>query len=204
MDQKKFILIVEDEAGTGHLLESVLVAKGHEVGLVPNGVKALAKIKERVPDLIISDIVMPEMDGFAFYKELKKNPAVFGVPVIILTAHSKMEDTFAVLGVDEFLIKPFETETLLAKVNVLLARDKAGAAAAAPDGITKLESARKSFPIGPVIAGGFLLLLAVLCFILVKQFAGARDKAAAVGEKLRENDNEREKAIDFTSSDAKN
>lgn len=188
MDQKKFILIVEDEAGTGHLLESVLAAKGHDVCLVSNGVKALAKIKDRVPDLIISDVIMPEMDGYVFYKELKKNPSVAGVPVIILTAHGKMEDTFAVLGVDEFLIKPFETETLLAKVNTLLARDKASAEAVTPEGITKLESAKKSFPKGPVIAGGFVLLFLGLCFILVKQFAGARDKAAVVRQKMHENE----------------
>jgi two-component system capsular synthesis sensor histidine kinase RcsC len=72
MDEKKYILVLEDEPVTRKLLDSVLQAKGYEVSLVTNGAEALKKMSRRAPDLIISDVCMPEMDGYSFYKELKK------------------------------------------------------------------------------------------------------------------------------------
>lgn len=125
METKKYILIVEDEAVTAKLLESTLLSEGYEAGVVSNGQEALKIVQVRPPDLIISDVVMPEMDGYTFYKELKKNPICANIPMIILTARSKMEDTFAVLGADEFFIKPFQRDVLLEKVRVLLQRKKA-------------------------------------------------------------------------------
>jgi len=118
MDKK--ILIVDDEKEILDLIENRLSATGFSVTTALNGSQALSKIREFVPDLIITDIVMPEMDGFALFKELKKNDATAHVPVVVLSARGKMKDTFLAMGADGFISKPFETNDLLKEVHANL------------------------------------------------------------------------------------
>ncbi len=114
------ILIVEDEPDVLRVIKARIESVGHQAFTAMNGKQALEILKKEIPDLIITDVVMPEMDGFQLYKELKQNPATAKIPVLILTARGKMEDTFRVIGVDDFISKPYETEVFMAKVQKLL------------------------------------------------------------------------------------
>ena len=109
----KKILVLDDEATTITLLESILTKSGYEVVTASNGREGMALIKKNRPDLIISDVLMPEIDGFTFLKALKKDAELEKIPILILTSRKKMEDTFVVLGVDGFLSKPVNTQVLL-------------------------------------------------------------------------------------------
>jgi len=122
MTEKKKILIVEDEADVVKVIKTYLESVGHDVTVANNGRLGLEALRENLPDLIITDVVMPEMGGFEFYKVLKKDEIAKKIPVLILTGRSKMEDSFKVLGVDDFLAKPFEGKNLLAKVEALFTK----------------------------------------------------------------------------------
>ncbi len=110
--QKK-ILVVEDEPDLSLVITERLKSVGYDVSCANNGRAALEHIKSNKPDLIISDVLMPELDGFGLFKALKQNPETAKIPVIILTARGKMSDTFTSLGVTDFLAKPFDAQTLL-------------------------------------------------------------------------------------------
>ncbi len=122
--EKKKILIVEDEDVMRRMLTLELEAAGYEVCQAAEGNAALEFATKECPDLIITDVLMPQLDGSTFYKELKKNKVTGDIPVIILTARGKMEDSFRVMGVDDFIAKPFDPETLRAKIKILLSHGK--------------------------------------------------------------------------------
>ncbi len=115
-----FILLVEDDAGERQMLALNLEEAGHTVLQACDGSEALQILTRTRPDLILTDIVMPEMDGFALCKTLKDNPQTQHIPVIILTARGKMEDAFAALGVAGFLEKPSEPDILLSTIQTVL------------------------------------------------------------------------------------
>lgn len=118
----KKILIVEDEDPMRRMLTLELQAAGYEVLQAKDGKNGLKAVNDQGPDLIITDVLMPVMDGFTFYKELKSSPLTKDIPVLILTARGKMEESFRVMGADEFVTKPFNSEDLLAKVGTLINR----------------------------------------------------------------------------------
>ena len=110
------ILVVDDEAKACELLKRFLEAKGHEALTAGNGVEALEKLKNNFVDLIISDILMPEMDGFRLCRECKGNDKLRTIPFIFYTATyvSKKDEEFAMgLGAEMFIIKPLNLEKLL-------------------------------------------------------------------------------------------
>lgn len=112
------ILIVEDSATQAMLLKHLLEDKGYEVTTAASGTEALVVLKSLTPALIISDIVMPEMDGFELTRAIKLDPAIAGIPVILLTALSDPEDVIRGLEakVDFYLTKPYNGDFLLSKV----------------------------------------------------------------------------------------
>lgn len=120
----KKILVVEDEQELLQLIKLRLESAGHEVIPVGNGQEAFQAIRRRVPDLIITDVLMPQMDGFTFYKELRKRPETWDIPVLIMTARRQMEASFQAVGVSDFISKPFEEGVLLSKVDTLLNRSR--------------------------------------------------------------------------------
>jgi CheY-like chemotaxis protein len=122
MSEVKKILVVDDEPELREMIQMRLEAGGYQAVLATNGQEGLVLVLKEAPNLIISDVLMPVMDGFAFYKELKKNVATAQIPVLILTARGKMEDTFKVVGADAFIAKPFDSEELIEKVKFLLTR----------------------------------------------------------------------------------
>ncbi|MFQ5460541.1 MAG: response regulator, partial [Anaerolineae bacterium] len=127
------ILVVEDDPAMTEGIRDVLGLAGHEVATAPDGRAALDRMRERAPDLILSDVMMPRMDGFAFYEEVRRNPAWTFIPFVFLTALGQREAVTRGkrLGADDYLVKPVDPEQLLATVESRLERGQALAGAAA-------------------------------------------------------------------------
>jgi CheY-like chemotaxis protein len=123
INQQGHILVVEDVPNILELLEVTLRFKGYQVTTATNGQEALEKIKQERPALIITDILMPTMDGYAFVHELRSNPVNLDIPVIFLSAtYVTPEDkAFAMsLGATQFIEKPIDTEEFLLTIAELL------------------------------------------------------------------------------------
>ncbi len=110
------ILVVDDEVKACTLLKRFLEAKGHEAVTAGNGIEALEKLKTCPVDIIITDILMPEMDGFQLCRECKTNDKLSQIPFIFYTATyiSKKDEEFALnLGAEKFIVKPLDLDKLL-------------------------------------------------------------------------------------------
>ncbi len=112
---KKKILIVEDEESLLKLESILLTSKGFEVVGVPNGKAALKALEEDAPDLVLLDIMLPEMDGFEVCKHIKQNPATRHIPVVMLTAKKTREDMERgrEVGADCYITKPFKSAMVI-------------------------------------------------------------------------------------------
>lgn len=114
------ILVVDDEENIREMSRLLLERKGYLVETAENGVAALQAIRQNRPQLILLDVLMPEMDGYTFYKELKKDKSYRDIPIIVITARGMMEDSFKVMGVDGFLSKPVLPQNLLCEIEHIL------------------------------------------------------------------------------------
>lgn len=114
------ILIVDDEPDIVQMIDLQLKGIGYVTCVARDGREALQKVLVEKPDLIILDIIMPQLDGFGVYKALRSVQDTAKIPIIILTARGKMEESFKVLGVDEFIAKPFDMSKLLSAIDRLL------------------------------------------------------------------------------------
>lgn len=121
------ILIIEDDASIREGLVDTLRVKGYEVGAAACGADGLALFRRRPPDLVILDLMLPDMEGFDVCRQLKAPPAP-DVPVIILTARGAELDRVRglELGADDYVTKPFSLLELIARVGVVLRRSRAG------------------------------------------------------------------------------
>ena len=121
MDMQKTILVVDDKANVRTLLREYLTEQGYRVVVAENGRLALFTARQEKPDLILLDIMMPEMDGTDFMRVYRKEA---NTPIILLTA--KLEETDKVLGLelgaDDYVTKPFSMRELLARVRAVLRR----------------------------------------------------------------------------------
>ena len=124
MSTKKNILLVEDNERLRTNLLFMLSREGFEVKGAINGTEALEIIRQDVPDLIITDIMMPDMDGYTLVKNLRQISTTLSTPVIFLTAKTSQEDIRAgmLYGVDDYLTKPVDIVDLLATIRVRLER----------------------------------------------------------------------------------
>ena len=129
-DDRTIILAVDDYPAFLDMIESTLRAEGYEVWTATNGQDALDKlldefrIQNRVPNVILADIMMPVMDGYTFYDQVRGNPFLNHIPFIFLTAKAQVEDIRQgkELGADDYLCKPCTVEDLLASVRGKLVR----------------------------------------------------------------------------------
>jgi CheY-like chemotaxis protein len=120
---KKTILIAEDEEAILLALQRILELTGeYEVLTASNGQSAMEKIKGFIPDMIISDISMPNIDGIAFCKEIRKNPLTKSTPFIFLTGKKEKLIEGINAGGDDFLMKPFNVEEVLVKIEAIFRR----------------------------------------------------------------------------------
>jgi DNA-binding response OmpR family regulator len=116
------ILIIEDELPMRTALADCLAAEGYRVISAAEGAGGLERALEEKPDLVLLDIMMPKLDGFALCAELRRVGRTF--PILMLTAKGQVQDRVRGLdaGADDYLVKPFSTEELLARVRALLRR----------------------------------------------------------------------------------
>ena len=103
------ILAVDDEPNIVRLIQVNLERDGYTVETANNGAQALAKIKANRPDLLVSDVMMPEMDGFELLANIRRDPMLADLPVIMLTAKAQDKDVMEgyTRGADMYLTKPF-------------------------------------------------------------------------------------------------
>jgi DNA-binding response OmpR family regulator len=115
------VLVVEDDEAIADVLRRSLRAEGHEVRSAADGVEALTEAQQFVPDLVILDLGLPRLDGVEVCRRLR---AEGDVPILILTARSDTNDRVEGLdsGADDYLVKPFERQELLARIRALLRR----------------------------------------------------------------------------------
>lgn len=115
------ILIVEDNSGVVQYLRSIL-ADDYQVGVAVNGLEGIDKALETIPDLIISDVMMPQKDGFELCQTLKKDFRTSHIPIILLTAKADLESKLAGLeyGADAYMTKPFNSRELRTRVRKLI------------------------------------------------------------------------------------
>jgi len=122
--KEKVIVIAEDDPGTGKLLQDILSKTGFEVILTTDGKEALKEIKTSDPRVIIADVIMPEMDGFDLFKELRKDKKTAVIPFFVISIRKNMEESFMGLGVDGFMAKPIQTENFLEQITALAKRPR--------------------------------------------------------------------------------
>jgi two-component system, OmpR family, response regulator MprA len=115
-------LVVDDDAPIRRMLSRTLAAEGYSVEASPDGGAALAAVERSAPDLVVLDLAMPGLDGFAVANRLREKG--LALPILLLTARDGIADRVAGLdaGGDDYLVKPFATEELLARVRALLRR----------------------------------------------------------------------------------
>ena len=115
------ILIVDDNAEDRAILVDLLVVQGHTVTTASSGAEGLRIARELVPDLIVLDVMMPELDGFTVCEQLRAGPATAEVPIIMITALGDRKSRLRGLaaGADEFLSKPIDTTELRVRVNAI-------------------------------------------------------------------------------------
>lgn len=118
------ILIIDDDLDTLRLVGLMLQKKGYQIVAANNGKQGLIKVEEDTPDLILLDVMMPEMDGYEVARRLRENPMTAGIPILMFTAKSQLDDkvTGFEAGVDDYLTKPTHPTELHAHVKALLAR----------------------------------------------------------------------------------
>jgi len=123
---KQKILVVDDEPEAVELVEFNLKQAGYAVSTAADGAEALKKARAQTPDLIVLDVMLPEMDGFEICKSLRLDAATANVPIIMLTAKAAEIDRVLglELGADDYLTKPFSPRELMLRVKKILGRSQ--------------------------------------------------------------------------------
>jgi pilus assembly protein CpaE len=118
------ILIIDDDVDTLRLVGLMLQRQGYEISAASNGSQGLTKALEERPDLILLDVMMPDMDGYEVTRRLRKNPVTVSIPILMFTAKTQLDDkvTGFEVGADDYLTKPTHPTELQAHVKALLAR----------------------------------------------------------------------------------
>lgn len=121
------ILIVDDDVETLRLVGLMLQRQGYEIASASNGAQALSMAQREMPDLIVLDVMMPDMDGYQVTSTLRQLPATSLTPILMFTAKSQVDDKVAGYdaGVDDYLTKPVHPAELVAHIKALLGRSRA-------------------------------------------------------------------------------
>jgi CheY-like chemotaxis protein len=115
------ILVVDDISDNVFLLQTVLEAEGYEVETADSGSSALAKVEACPPDLILLDVMMPDMSGYEVVRQIRQNQQIPFMPILLVTAHQYASDIQGLaLGANDFIRKPIEFDNLLARIQAFL------------------------------------------------------------------------------------
>ena len=154
------ILVVEDDPKVIIFIEDNLENMGYQVLTARNGAEGLEKAREAKPDLLVLDVMMPEMDGYEVCSQLKADPETRGIPILMLTAKGQLQDKVKGLdiGADDYLAKPYEKAEFEARVKALLRRSVFPPFASGPN-IKKLKGFKP--PIYRIRSGDFRVLYRV-------------------------------------------
>lgn len=122
------IAIIEDEPNIAELVKYNLNRDGYQTILANNGLKGLELVRLQLPDLVILDLMLPELDGLSVCKQLRIDPQTKTIPIIVLTARSEEADRVLGLemGADDYVTKPFSPRELVARVRAVLRRSGSG------------------------------------------------------------------------------
>jgi two-component system, OmpR family, response regulator VicR len=113
----KRILIVEDEEAVRELEKFILESQGYEVVEARDGLEGLTKAEFRKPDLILLDLMMPDVSGGRMYDEMKRHPITADIPIVVVTGKPDAHQMFdEAIGPENVIMKPFEAATLLARI----------------------------------------------------------------------------------------
>jgi len=125
---KPYIIIAEDEDALSTLLNYNLEKEGYEVGVAADGDEALVMIKERQPDLLVCDWMMPKVSGIEVCRRLRQQSNTRNLPIVMLTARSEETDRIRGLdtGADDYVVKPFSMVELMARIRAVLRRIRPG------------------------------------------------------------------------------
>jgi DNA-binding response OmpR family regulator len=133
------VLVVEDEVDLSHIMRDRLIADGHEVVVVHDGASAMAAVAKRVPDCVLLDWLLPDVDGLTVCRRLRERHLM---PIIMVTARTEEVDRVLGLevGADDYLVKPFGLRELLARVRAILRRVDLEGVRRAPNADGKVQS----------------------------------------------------------------
>jgi len=121
---KKKILVVDDEIDLVELVKIRLESNGYEVITSNSGLDGVSKATSELPDLIVLDIAMAEMDGYTTLQRLKEDEKTKDIPVMMLTAFAKMKSLFEMEGISDYIVKPFDPQDFVARVDKVLKKEK--------------------------------------------------------------------------------
>ena len=118
------ILVIDDDNAINELIKVNLELEGHQVIQAYDGIKGFALCKQELPALVILDVMMPDVDGFTVAQRIRKNDETKDIPILMLTALSQLNDKVNGfnIGVDDYLVKPFEMQEIEVRVRALLKR----------------------------------------------------------------------------------
>ena len=127
------ILVVEDDPDIADLIRHYLEKSGHDVHLLTSGAAVMPRLRAELPDLVVLDLMLPELDGVMVCQAMRSDARTAGVPIIMVTARADEADRIAglELGADDYVTKPFSPKELAARVTALLRRAQRGTGAAA-------------------------------------------------------------------------
>lgn len=123
MSEQKRILLIDDHQTVFRLLEAIVRIKGYKLLYAESGQKGIVMARQEQPDLILLDVMMPDIDGFKVCQYLKENDGTKEIPIMLLTARGAEDDleTGRKAGADGFMTKPFQTIEVLKQIEKLLA-----------------------------------------------------------------------------------
>ena len=122
MAESKKILIADDEQQLALAVKIRLQSKGYQVVTATDGRAALELAEQEKPDLVILDVLMPVMDGYSCLREINRRFGRAKVPILILTARDRMKDLFELEGIEDYIIKPFDHDDLLLRIDRIFKR----------------------------------------------------------------------------------
>jgi len=119
-DAAKTVLIIDDDPDILQVTSSMLRKRSFNVIEAKSAEEGLSVLKDRCPDLILTDVLLPQMNGFELVKQIRQSPLISAIPILVITGRGHMKESFDILGVEGFIAKPFTPEALVQRIENIL------------------------------------------------------------------------------------